>query len=525
MLFDFQDRTEYLDEARRGGISAFMKRPATLGELRETGYKRKSVKDELRDNLIRRLEAKEPLFPGIVGYERTVVPAIVNAILAKHDIILLGLRGQAKSRIVRMLSGFLDEFVPVVKGSEINDDPFKPVSKYAVDLVAECGDVTPIEWLHRDQRYGEKLATPDVTIADLIGDIDPIKAASRRLHYAHEGAIHFGIIPRCNRGIFAINELPDLQPRIQVGLFNILEEKDLQIRGFNVRIPLDVMLVFTANPEDYTNRGNIITPLKDRIDSQIMTHYPRTLEDSIRITEQEANLRRQGMELKVPYFFREIVEQVAFEARKSEFVDQKSGVSARLTISSMENLISNAERRAIAVRDRVIIPRMCDLPHVLPGMTGKIELVFEGEQEGAVKVSKALVGKAVRETFKKYFPDPLRKRPRQVAEAQGGRQAPEESEYSRIIQWFESGNKAEVSDEMTLAEYTEELNKVKGLRELTKRHMPDVDETYELPSVMEFVLDGLHQNSKIAKDEVDHLTCYKDLVGSIFSGPRGFEDD
>jgi len=502
-----------------------MDRPATLGELKKSGYKVKSVKDEMRANLVARLSRKEELFPGIIGYERTVIPSLVNALLAKHDIILLGLRGQAKSRIVRMLPGLLDEYVPVIKGSEINDDPFRPVSKHAVDLVQEFGDRTPIEWLHRDQRYGEKLATPDVTIADLIGDIDPIKAASRRLHYAHEGAIHFGIIPRCNRGIFAINELPDLQPRIQVGLFNILEEKDLQIRGFNIRFPLDVMLVFTANPEDYTNRGNIVTPLKDRIDSQIMTHYPKTLQDGIRITEQEANLRREGVELKIPYFFREIIEQVAFEARKSEYVDQKSGVSARLTISSMENLISNAERRAIVVRDRIAVPRLCDLPHVLPGITGKVELVFEGEQEGAIKVSKALIGKAVRETFKKYFPDPLRKRPRQVPDPQGGRQVPDETEYSRIIQWFELGNKTEVSDEMTLDQYTRELDKVKGLRELTKRHMPDVEEKYELPSVMEFVLDGLHQNSKIAKDEADHMTAYKDLVGSIFSGQRGFEDD
>ena len=503
-----------------------MNQPATLGELRKSGYKVKSVKDEIRDNLIRRLTAKEPLFPGVIGYEKTVTPALVNALLARHDIILLGLRGQAKSRIVRMLPGLLDEFVPVVKGSEVNDDPFRPVSKFAVDLINECGDATPIEWMHRDQRYGEKLATPDVTIADLIGDIDPIKAASRRLHYAHEGAIHFGIVPRCNRGIFAINELPDLQPRIQVGLFNILEEKDLQIRGFNVRIPLDIMLVFTANPEDYTNRGSIITPLKDRIDSQIMTHYPRTLDDAIRITEQEANVQRAGRELRVPHFFKEIIDQIGFEARKSEFVDQKSGVSARLTISSMENLISNAERRAIMVSDKVIVPRLCDLPHVLPGLTGKVELVFEGEQEGSVKVSKALVGKAVRETFKKYFPDPLRKKPRQVSDAQGGRQQQDDSEYSRIIQWFESGNKAEVSDEMTLEQYTRELDRVKGLRELTKRHMPDMDEKYEFPSVMEFVLDGLHQNSKIAKDEVDHITSYKDLVGSIFSGPgRGFEED
>lgn len=503
-----------------------MSRPATLGELKRSGYVVQSVKDEMRSNLIRKLKNNEPLFPGIIGYDKTVIPALINAILAKHDLILLGLRGQAKSRIVRSLPSLLDEYIPIVKGSEINDNPYHPVSKYAVDLVNEMGDDTPIEWLHRDQRYGEKLATPDVTIADLIGDIDPIKAASKRLHYSHEGAIHFGIIPRCNRGIFAINELPDLQPRIQVGLFNILEEKDIQIRGFNVRIPMDIMLVFTANPEDYTNRGNIITPLKDRIDSQILTHYPRTLEDAIRITEQEANIRRDGREVRIPQFFKEIVEQIAFEARKSEFVDQKSGVSARLTISAMENLVSNAERRAILLNEDVIVPRICDLPHVLPGMTGKLELVFEGEQEGSVKVSKALVGKAVRETFKRYFPDPLRRRPGRPQAAEGLRQPSEDGEYGRITAWFEAGNKIEISDDMPTEAYFRELDKVKGLREVTRKYMPNVDEKYELPSVMEFVLDGLHQNSKIAKDEVDHVTSYKDLVGSIFSGPgRGFEED
>lgn len=503
-----------------------MNRPLTLGELRRTGYTVQTVKDELRNNLIRKIKNKETVFPGIIGYEKTVVPALVNAILAKHDIILLGLRGQAKSRIVRQLPTLLDEYVPVIQGSELNDNPFLPVSKFATDLVAQRGDDTPIEWIHRDQRYGEKLATPDVTISDLIGDIDPIKAAAQRLHYAHEGAIHFGIIPRTNRGIFAINELPDLQPRIQVGLFNIMEEKDIQIRGFNIRIPLDIMIVFTANPEDYTNRGNIITPLKDRIDSQILTHYPRSLEEGIHITEQESNTTRDGKNIRIPHFFKEMVEQIAFEARKSEFVDQKSGVSARLTISAMENLVSNAERRAILLGDEIIVPRICDLPHVLPGMTGKIELVFEGEQEGSVKVGKALIGKAVRETFKKYFPDPLKKRQRNVQDPQGGRATLDDPEYNKILQWFESGNKIEIADDMPLAEYTRELDKVKGLRELTKRHMGDVDEKLELPSVMEFVLDGLHQSSKIAKDEVDHVTSYKDMVGSIFAGPgRGFEED
>ncbi|MGH2567996.1 MAG: sigma 54-interacting transcriptional regulator, partial [Bacteroidota bacterium] len=433
-----------------------MERASTVGALRRSGYKVLPVKDEVRNNLIRKLERGDKFFPGIIGYEQSVIPALVNAILAKHDILLLGLRGQAKSRIVRQLPSLLDEYVPVVKGCEINDNPLKPVCKRCTDLVREYGDEVEVEWLHRNARFSEKLATPDVTIADLIGDIDPIKAATRRLHYAHEGAIHFGIIPRTNRGIFAINELPDLQPRIQVGLFNIMEEKDIQIRGFNIRIPLDVMIVFTANPEDYTNRGNLITPLKDRIDSQIMTHYPRTLEDAIKITEQEAWLRRDGRNIQIPHYFREIVEQIAFEARRSEFVDQKSGVSARFTISAMENLVSNAERRAILLNDPCVVPRICDLPHALPGMTGKVELVFEGEQEGAVKVSKALVGKAVREIFKKYFPDPLQRRSKQSGEAR----QQEDSEYGTVVHWFEAGNRVEIADLMPPEAYFRELDRV-----------------------------------------------------------------
>ncbi|MEW6061673.1 MAG: magnesium chelatase [Bacteroidota bacterium] len=500
-----------------------MLRARTLGELKKSGYKVKPVKDEIRDNLIAKLQRREQLFPGIIGYETTVIPALINAILAKHDIILLGLRGQAKTRIIRQLPSLLDEYIPVIKGSEINDNPFHPVSKFGVDQVNTYGDETEIEWLHRDRRFSEKLATPDVTIADLIGDIDPIKAATQRLHYSHEGAIHFGLIPRSNRGIFAINELPDLQPRIQVGLFNILEEKDVQIRGFNIRIPLDVFLVFTANPEDYTNRGSIITPLKDRIDSQILTHYPRTIEDAIAITEQEAWIERNGRSVHLPYYFKEIVEHIAFEARKSEFVDQKSGVSARLTISAMENLISNAERRAIMLNEQMIVPRMCDLPHVLPGVTGKVELVFEGEQEGALKVGKALIGKATREVFKKYFPDPLQK-PKRTASQQVQTQK-EGNEYSKIVSWFENGNALVVADDMPQAAYFAELNRVPTLKEITKKYFKlEEKDQYGLASAMEFVLDGLHQNSKIAKDEIDHVTYYKDLVGTIFSGKGKFEE-
>ncbi len=498
-----------------------MNNPKTLGELKNSGYKVLSVKDEIRVNLIKKLRAKEQLFPGIVGYESTVIPALINAILAKHDIILLGLRGQAKTRLIRQIPSLLDEYIPTIKGSEINDNPFAPVSKFGADQVAKFGDETEIEWIHRSQRFSEKLATPDVTIADLIGDIDPIKAATQRLHYSHEGAIHFGLIPRSNRGIFAINELPDLQPRIQVGLFNILEEKDVQIRGFNIRIPLDVFLVFTANPEDYTNRGSIITPLKDRIDSQILTHYPRSLEDAIEITDQEAWVQRDGQKLHMPYYFKEIIENIAFEARKSEFVDQKSGVSARLTIAAMENLVSNAERRAIVLNEKDIVPRMCDLPHALPGVTGKVELVFEGEQEGANKVGKALLGKATREVFKKYFPDPLQK-PKRTPQ---GQEPKDTSEYSKIVQWFETGNSIEVADDMPFIAYYAELNRVPNLYAVTQKFFKlDPNNQFNLASAMEFVLDGLHQNSKIAKDEVDHITHYKDMVGSIFSNKGKFSD-
>jgi magnesium chelatase subunit I len=498
-----------------------MSKPVTLGELKKSGYKVLSVKDEIRANLIKKLRNKEELFPGIVGYETTVIPAIVNAILAKHDIILLGLRGQAKTRIIRQIPLLLDEYIPVIKGSEINDNPFAPVSKFGADQIAKFGDETEIEWISRSQRFSEKLATPDVTIADLIGDIDPIKAATQRLHYSHEGAIHFGLIPRSNRGIFAINELPDLQPRIQVGLFNILEEKDVQIRGFNIRIPLDVFLVFTANPEDYTNRGSIITPLKDRIDSQILTHYPRSLDDAIEITEQEAWVEREGLHLHMPHYFKEIIENIAFEARKSEFVDQKSGVSARLTIAAMENLVSNAERRAILLNEKHIVPRMCDLPHALPGVTGKVELVFEGEQEGSLKVGKALIGKATREVFKKYFPDPLQRQKR----APQGQEQKDTSEYGKIVQWFESGNSIEVADDMPFAAYYGELNRIPTLYDITRKYFKlDEKNEYDLASAMEFVLDGLHQNSKIAKDEIDHVTLYKDMVGSIFSNKGRFEE-
>jgi len=485
--------------------------PKTIGELKKSNYRILSVKDEIRKNLIKKLKNGGELFSGIVGYDKTVVPAVINAILAKHDIIFLGLRGQAKTKIARMLISLLDEYTPIVKDSEINDNPFRPISKFAVDTVNEHGDYTEVQWITPEMRYGEKLATPDVTIADLIGDIDPIKAATQRLYYSHEGAIHFGIIPRCNRGIFVINELPDLQPRIQVGLLNIMQEKDIQIRGFNIRIPLDIFIVFTANPEDYTNRGNIITPLKDRIDSQILTHYPKTIEDGIKITESQSWVNRdEDREVVIPYYIKEIIEVIAQEARKSEFVEQKSGVSARMPISVMENLISNAERRAIVNNEKVIFPRITDLQTVLPGITGKIELVFEGEQEGTVKVSKALIGKSVRQVFKQYFPDPL-KRKIKKAENAGG----EHDVYSYIVRWFEQGNSVELSDDMKFKDYFSLLQQVKGLENFVKKNVKSVKNDYELATMMEFVLDGLHQNSKIAKDETDDTVSYKDMLGSM----------
>lgn len=485
--------------------------PKTIGELKKSNYRILSVKDEIRKNLIEKLRSGKELFEGIVGYDKTVVPAVINAILAKHDVIFLGLRGQAKTKIARMLISLLDDYTPIIKDSEINDNPFRPISKFAVDTVNEHGDYTELQWITPEMRYGEKLATPDVTIADLIGDIDPIKAATQRLYYSHEGAIHFGIIPRCNRGVFVINELPDLQPRIQVGLLNIMQEKDIQIRGFNIRIPLDIFIVFTANPEDYTNRGNIITPLKDRIDSQILTHYPKTIEDGIKITESQSWVNRdEKREVVIPYYIKEIIEVIAQEARKSEFVEQKSGVSARMPISVIENLISNAERRAIINDEKVIFPRITDLQTVLPGITGKIELVFEGEQEGTVKVSKALIGKSVRQVFKQYFPDPLKRKLKKAENA-----GEEHDVYSEVVRWFEQGNTVELSDDITFKDYFSVLKRVKGLENFVKKNVKSLKNDYELATMMEFVLDGLHQNSKIAKDETDDTVSYKDMLGSM----------
>ena len=480
------------------------KRPSTLKELKGSGYKVLPVKEEIRKNLILKLKRKEELFPGIIGYEKTVTPQLINALLAKHDFILLGLRGQAKTRILRQLSNFLDDFVPAVDGCPVNDNPYQPFCARCRRLLIEMRDKLPIVWMARDQRFQEKLATPDVSIADLIGDIDPIKAAREKLDFSNEEVIHYGIIPRTNRGIFAINELPDLQPRIQVGLLNILEEKDFQIKGFPVRMPLDILVVFSANPEDYTNRGNIITPLKDRIDSQITTHYPTSIEDALKITEQEAWLER-GAKLDLPEFYKSMIERIAFAARKSEFVDQSSGVSARLSISALENVVSNIERRALKTGDKKLYPRICDLYAALPSISGKIELVYEGEQEGTGAIAANLVGRAVKEVFLSRFPPP--RKPKQTVEE-------EDYTYSEVLSYFSNRHHIELSDESPFEEYSAALHKVKGLKKLPAAHF-QTSSPEEEALVMELVLEGLHQHNLIAKEHLEKTFRYSDVLATM----------
>jgi magnesium chelatase subunit I len=498
-----------------------MNRPRTLAELKASGWRSRTVKDELRENVIAALRAGGPLFPGVLGYERTVEPQIVNALLSRHDFILLGLRGQAKTRLLRSLARFLDEWVPEIAGCPLHSDPYQPLTHHARQQLEVHGDATPIAWLHRDARYQEKLATPDVTIADLIGDIDPIKAATLKLDYSDERVIHYGIIARSNRGIFAINELPDLQPRIQVGLLNILEEKDFQIRGFPVRIPLDVAMVFSANPEDYTNRGNIITPLRDRINSQIVTHYPLERGQGVAITTQEAWTDRPGVEVVVPPFMRELVEEVAIQARKSEYVDQNSGVSARLPIALIENLVSNAERRGLVTGETRVVTRVCDLQHAVSAVSGKVELVLEGEQEGALNVARALLGRGVKAVFQERFPDAFKPRkPRGRAAAAAVSEEPESqtaSEYRPILEWFTGGHHVQVGDDLPAKEYALTLSQVKGLAPLAARYLEPRDEA-EHAVAMELVLEGLHQSSMLSRERTDGGTEYKDMLKSMLSG-------
>ena len=489
----------------------------TLGALKKSGYRAKPVKEEIRENLLKNLEKKENSFPGIIGYEDSVIPDTERALLSRHNILFLGLRGQAKTRIARQMINLLDEYIPVVEGSEINDDPFHPISRHARDLVTKMGDETPIAWLHRSERYGEKLATPDVTVADLIGDIDPIKAANLHLSFADEQVIHFGIVPRSNRGIFVINELPDLQARIQVALFNILQEGDIQIRGFKLRLPLDILFVFTANPEDYTNRGSIVTPLKDRIQSQIITHYPRTLDLAREITAQEAEPSPEQLEkVEVPDLVKNLIEQVAFEARASELVDKKSGVSARLTITAYENAVSAAERRGILNREKKTQVRIADLVGIIPAITGKIELVYEGEQEGPQQVAFNILNKAIRTQFVTYFPNPdLFKKKKQET---GG------SPYRTVTKWFEKGNKLYLVQDMPEKALDQQLSKVEGLRDLVKAFFPHSD-ARETPLLMEFVLHGLASYSLISKKLLEGTVEFGDLLGTIMNMNLGDPDD
>lgn len=486
---------------------------STLGELKKSGWESVSVKEEIRRNLIDKIRNKEELFPGILGYGKTVLPQIQHALLSKHDMILLGLRGQAKTRILRLMVNFMDEYIPIVKGSEINDDPYNPLSKFAKDLIEEKGDDTPIDWLHRSFRYGEKLATPDTSVADLIGDIDPIKAATKKLTLADQNVINFGLIPRTNRGIFVINELPDLQPRIQVALLNIMQERDIQIRGFNVRIPLDISMAFSANPEDYTNRGNIITPLKDRIDSQIITHYPKELGIGMEITKQEAwQERESGIKIHIPDLFRQTIEKAAFEARESEYVDQQSGVSTRMTITALEQVVSSAERRAILNDEKETSIRIADLYHMIPALTGKIELVYEGEQEGAISVAKHILGKAISKTFKLHFPDPQAKSEEQ------------KSVYKAITDWFADGNEVNITDTLSNKEYETVLKGVEGLEELVNTYRKEIPKGEKF-IWMDFVLEALHQNSMLSKQDLDDQTLYSDMLGSMFSSLGDYSDE
>ncbi len=477
-----------------------------LSQLKESNYKFTSIKSEMRKNLIDFLKRDENPFEGIIGYQETVIPDIQTAILSRHNIILLGLRGQAKTKIARMMVNLLDEYIPIIEGSEMNDDPLHPISRYGIDRIKQMGDDTPLEWVHRSKRYTEKLATPDVTIADLIGDVDPIKAANLKLPYSDERVIHFGLIPRSHRSIFVINELPDLQARIQVALFNILQEEDVQIRGFKVRLHPDVQFVFTANPEDYTNRGSIVTPLKDRIDSQILTHYPKTLALSKTITQQEAKLvEDQKKSIRVPEIIKNLVEQISFEARGSEYIDSKSGVSARLTISAYENLVSAAERRMLVNKESSTNVRISDFVGVIPAITGKVELVYEGEQEGPAKVAQILIRKAIKTTFEIYFPSPEKIKKKN-----------DPNPYQQVLTWFGTGNKIDLLNNLPESSYRQVLDSIPGLKEIAENFYPEEkEETVYLYT--EFILHALAEYSLLNKHHIEFGVEFKDMLSSMFT--------
>ncbi len=467
--------------------------PKTLGALRQSKYSEqqisnRGIKDELRSNLICRIQRGDTLFPGVLGYEDTVVPQIVNAVLSRHNFILLGLRGQAKTRIIRLLATLLDEYTPYVAGCEIRDNPYHPICRRCRELVAEAGDETPIAFLNREQRYVEKLATPDVTIADMIGDIDPIKAARSGVALGDDLTVHYGLLPRSNRGIFAINELPDLAGKIQVGLFNIMQEGDVQIKGYPVRLPLDVMLVFTANPEDYTARGKIITPLKDRIGSEIRTHYPPDLEHGIAITDQESwTTRESPVEIRIPGYIREVIEQVAFLARDDKRVDKRSGVSQRLPISVLENVVSNAERRALRAEDGVAVPRILDIYAALPSITGKLELEYEGELKGGEAIARELIRSSVGRVYSKYF---------------------ETANVSQIVQWFDLGGSLKLDESTPAADAVAELTQIQGLLEKAAVLGLGVSEPDAVRAAAgEFLLEGLYAHRRISRNEERGFTA------------------
>ncbi|AUC15005.1 magnesium chelatase [Tenacibaculum sp. SZ-18] len=479
----------------------------TLGDLKKSEYKSISIKDELRKNLIQKLKNQETVFEGVWGYENSVIPELETAILSKHNINLLGLRGQAKTRLARLMVTLLDEYIPIVEGSEINDDPLQPLSRYSKELIKEKGDDTPITWLHRDERFYEKLATPDVTVADLIGDVDPIKAMNLKLNYADDRVIHFGMIPRANRCIFVINEIPDLQARIQVSLFNILQEGDIQIRGFKLRLPLDIQFIFTANPEDYTNRGSIVTPLKDRIGSQILTHYPKSIEIAEKITEQEANaLQSQKETVYVPKLAKRLVEQISFEARDSEYVDVKSGVSARMSISVLENLISTAERRSFLTEDDKTTVRLLDFFGSIPAITGKIELVYEGEQEGADFVAQNLVTNAVKTIFLELFPE-IKKLTKED----------EETPYDEITQWFYASDSIELLDDMNDGYFKEQLDVITPLQKLIDKYHPNYSKE-DLYFLKELILWALSEFKILSKERFTKGFQFNDTLTNYIRG-------
>ena len=498
-----------MKKTEKNVLDKIMEKPTikTLGELKSSSYQPKNIQEELAQNLRARIRKGIPSFDGLIGYENTVIPDVERALLSGHSINLLGLRGQAKTRLARKMIDLLDEWIPIVEGSEINDDPLQPISRFSKELIAEKGEETPVDWLHRTDRFFEKLATPDVTVADLIGDVDPIKAATLKLSYADERVIHFGMIPRAHRSIFVLNELPDLQARIQVALFSILQEKEIQIRGFKLRMPLEIQFVFTANPEDYTNRGSIVTPLKDRIGSQILTHYPHNIEIAKRITAQEAVISEENKKIiHVPELAKELLEQIGFEARKSEFVDSKSGVSTRMSITAFENLISTAERRLLITQDEKTAVRLVDFLGVIPAINGKIELVYEGEQEGAEQISFHLISQAIKTLFPNYFPKIEKLQKQNV-----------DGPYDDLLGWFFNDNELFLEDDLSEKEYKKALDKVPAIGELIKKHQKDLDpnDTYFL---MEFLLWGLESNQKLTKVRTLEGFHFRDSLGSYISG-------